>query len=206
MLTISDAAAQAKNRLADDGVFLIACELIIPGLTENIYVVQNNEDIVWRGHTWQWFPFVLGEIKSSSKTEVPRVEVRIDNTTRAMEAYINAYDIWCKQNGYAPIECYIYVVYSKNLADPTPEVTHYYHLVQPKASPEWVTFTLGAANPFNMLMPKRRIINFCQWKFKDATCQYSGPATTCNKSFSRCRELNNVHRYGGFLSIGKVIG
>ena len=40
-----------------------------------------------------------------------------------------------------------------------------------------------------------------QFTFKDGRCQYSGSETKCNKTLSRCQELGNVTRFGGYPSI-----
>jgi phage-related protein len=38
-------------------------------------------------------------------------------------------------------------------------------------------------------------------KFKDARCGYTGSASTCDKSYKRCKELGNTLRFAGFPTI-----
>lgn len=202
-LPLSSVAIEEKNKLGTDSVFLVLLEISIPGLTDRVRVVHNSEDVVWRGESWVAFPFKMEEISESSTGEVPRVEIRVGNVNRVMELYIHEYDRYCKTNGYSPITCRIYVVNSLNLASDDPEVEHVFDLMQPKTSPLWATFVLGASNPFNQRYPLRRMLPVCEWRFKDKRCLYSGAAGTCNQSFARCVQLANTRRFGGFYGTGR---
>ncbi len=198
-LPLSSIAIEEKNKLANsDSVFLIAALIEIPGLAQDIRVIANTEDITWDGETWQAFPFDIDEIVDGDSGEVSRVDVRVSNVSREMETYLHQYDAYCKANGFEPVLCTIYVINSLNLASSTPECELKFKLIQPKTSSEWVTFTLGARNVFNIRYPKRRLIPSCQWTFKGTECEYSGGETSCNKTFARCQELNNTIRFGGF--------
>ena len=87
--------------------------------------------------------------------------------------------------------------------DTDAEVEYDLQLIQPKATPTWISFTLGAQNPFNRRYPMTRLIPVCPWKFKDAdTCQYAGAVTTCNKTWDACKALGNTTRWRGFFAIG----
>lgn len=202
---LSSVAIQEKNKIANsDSVFLLCMEIDIPTLTENIKIVANTENITWRGDEWIAFPFELDEISESDSGEVPRVDVKVSNVSREIEFYIHEYDRYCKENGFSPIWCYIYVVNSLNLDSDDPERELFFELVQPKTNPQWVTFTLGASNPFNIRFPKRRMIPKCSWKFKSDECGYSGSAINCNKTLNRCKELNNTARFGGWYASGRT--
>jgi hypothetical protein len=85
------------------------------------------------------------------------------------------------------------------------EVEHVFELKYPRTDARWATFTLGASNPSNIRFPRNRIMkNQCRHKFKgsDGRCGYSGGETSCNKTLSRCRELNNSERFGGRPGVG----
>jgi len=42
----------------------------------------------------------------------------------------------------------------------------------------------------------------CQWRrFKDINCAYTGSESRCDKTLSRCHELNNIQNFGGFPSL-----
>jgi len=203
---LSSIAIEEKNKLATDSVFLICLEIEIPGIDETVRVVRNNEDLVWKGETWAAFPFELDEIGDSSKGEVPQVNVRVSNVSRALEAYLYEYDTYCKVSGFEPITVKIYVVNTKVIqadGNAEPEVEHEFELKQPRTDSKWVTFILGAANPFNRRFPRNRIIkNFCRYRFMDTRCGYTGPATSCDKTLTMCRTLENSTRFGGFPGAG----
>lgn len=58
---------------------------------------------------------------------------------------------------------------------------------------------LPGSPAFKTVGPRRRYTVSCGWTFKHATtCGYSGPATECNRTYTRCTELLNTVRFGGF--------
>lgn len=205
-LSLSTIAIEEKNQLATDSVFLVCLSITIPGVADPIRVVRNNEDLSWQGHTWQAFPFELDEIGDTATGEVPQINVKVSNVSRAMELYVQAYDAWCKVNGYSPVTVSIYVVNTKAVtADPNcaPEVSHLFDLRQPKTDSRWVTFVLGASNPFSRRFPQGRILkSHCRYAFKDTRCGYSGPTVTCDHTLAACRGLDNSERFGGFPGAG----
>ncbi len=204
-LPLSSIAIEEKNKLATDSVFLICLEITIPG-TGVVRVVRNNQDLTWKGETWVAFPFELDEIGDTSKGEVPQVNVRVSNVSRALEAYLYEYDAYCKANGFEPITVKIFVVNTKVIqadGNAAPEVEHEFELKQPRTDSQWVTFVLGASNPFNRRFPQGRILkNVCRYRFKDTRCGYSGAETACDKTLTRCRALGNSTRFGGFPGAG----
>ncbi|MEW6265301.1 MAG: DUF1833 family protein [Thermodesulfobacteriota bacterium] len=204
MLTLSSTAIAEKNKLAAGSLFLLALEVTIPGASETIRVVADADDMTWRGQTWVAWPFQIEELTETSKSEVPRVSVRISNVSRAIEAYLQAYDTWCKNYGFSPIEASIYVVNSLNLASDDPEVVHDFELRQPLTDSVWATFVLSAGNPWDMRVPQGRILkNHCRYRFKDSRCGYTGPAAVCDHTLTACRNNNNSTRFGGFPGAGQ---
>ena len=207
-LPLSAIAIEEKNKLASDSVFLVALEIVVPGITGPIRLVRNSSDLVWNGYTWIGFPFELEEIGDQSKGEVPQVVIKVSNVSQAIEAFISDYDAYVKTNGFSPLGVYIYVVNTKAItANPScdPEVEHYFELTQPSVDTKWVTFTLGASNPFMRRFPVSRILkNNCRYRvFKGSRCGYIGVGTTCNRTLVQCRLYNNSSRFGGFPGVGQ---
>jgi len=204
--TLSSIAIEEKNKLATDSIFLPCLEITIPGLDDPIRVVRDNQDLTWKTYTWVAFPFEIDEIGDTSKGEIPQIDIRVANISRAMESYLQAYDSYCKTNGYTPITVNIYVVNTKAiLADGNcdPEVEHSFVLKQPKTNAEWATFTLGATNTYTIRVPQGRLLkNTCRYKFKDARCGYAGEEVACDKTLVACRSYNNSDRFGGFPGVG----
>lgn len=204
MLTLSAAITLDKNKTATDSAYLLCLEVDIPGLSDTIKLVRNTDDIVWNGHTWQAFPFELDELGAGAAGEVPQVNLRVANASRAIERYLIDYDNYLKSTGSSEkIIVNIYVVNSNELDDPTSVVEHQYILRQPTTTTQWATFQLSADNPFKVRIPRNRILkNHCGYAFKGDLCQYAGAETLCNRTYTRCTELSNKTNFGGFLGAG----
>lgn len=206
MRILSSVAIQEKNKLGTDSVFHVLIAVTIPGEAQPVRVTSNNESVTWDGQTWTPFPFEMDEIVEESKGEVPSIVLRVGNQSRVMEQYIQAYDSYCKTNGFSPITCDLYVVNSKNLGSATSEVQHTFDLKQIGTDAEWASFNLGANNPWSRRAPLNRILrNQCRWIFKGSECGYAGATTTCNKTLTACRAVaggSNSKRFGGFPGVG----
>lgn len=201
---LSSEIIQQKNELGSTDAFLVLLEIAIPDVTDPIRVVANTDDIVWNEQSWIAFPFEMEEISDQSQGEIPSVELRIPNVDRVVEGYLQEYDAYVKRNGPADITVGIYVVSTLQLNTANYVVYHEYILVQPTSTRDYITFTLGAPNPYRKRFPLNRILkNNCRYKFKQERCGYTGTATSCNKTLTRCRELNNSTRYGGFPGVGR---
>lgn len=188
------------NTLASQGVILPCLKIELAG-QDTVYLVSNNENIVFKGNEYIAFPFEIGEI-TSGKGEVPQFQIRVDNTSRAVGKMLNEYDIYIKQNGIDGNRVYatIYVINTIDLSDEI--LAEKFELTSWEINSEWVSFKMGASNPFMKEYPPRKIYkDFCLWKFKGVECSYSGTETSCNKTLARCRELNNSVRFGGFRGI-----
>lgn len=207
-LTLSSVAYDEKNRLSTDSRWLVCLDIYVPGLGSNIRVVNDNQDLTWKGETWVSFPFEIEEITDLSKNEIPTVSIKISNVSRAIESYLVQWDAYQKANGYAPIVVEISVVNTfviENMPDCDAEVTHTFELKKPKTDAKWATFTLGATNIYTRRFPLNRILkNHCRYRFKgaDGRCGYAGTATECNHTLTRCRELDNSERFGGAPGVG----
>lgn len=206
MRTLSSTAIAEKNKLGTDSVFLVLMAITIPGVAQPIRVTSNNETVSWQGYSWTPFPFDMDELVEESKGEVPQIVIKVGNQSRAMEQYLQDYDLYCKTNGFAKVTCDIYVVNSKNLGSATPEVWHTFDLKQTGTDAEWAYYTLGADNIWTRRAPLNRILrNQCRWIFKSAECGYAGASTTCDKTLTACRAMtggSNSIRYGGFPGVG----
>lgn len=194
-----------KNALHGSSVFLVMLEITVPGLDDELRVVLNTEDIRWKGKLWQAFTFEIDEIGQNTDGEVPSVELRIANPNRVFEPYIDMYDTYIKRNGFAPIIVHIIVVNSADLESGVPVVDHEYELKTPECTEEWVRFTLGASNPFELRFPEARILKgYCRFRFRDARCGYKGGDSSCGHTLAACRAKGNSHRFGGFPGIGRA--
>lgn len=191
---------QDLNKLGSDGVVLLCLKLEIAGQS-NIYLVNNNENITFKTNEYIAFPFTIGDL-TSGKGEVPNFTINIDNTTRAINNLMIQYDLYLKQNGIEGNKVYA-TLYAVNTIDLTEEIiAHKFELTSWDITNKWASFKMGASNPFLNIYPPRKIFaSFCGFKFKDNRCGYSGVETICNKTLTRCRELSNSPRFGGFVGV-----
>lgn len=203
-VTISSVAMSEKNKRSSDSVWLIALEMDVPGSSEPVRIVTGTDDIVWRGATWVAFPFEFDEITETSKSEVPRIDLRISNVGRVMETYLEQYNYYLKTKGRVPLIVHMYLINSKNLDNDAPEIEHTFQLKQPKTNAQWCTLTLSADNPYKRRFPQNRILSdICRYKtFKGPRCGYAGPETSCNRTLADCRRLENSSNFGGFFGSG----
>ena len=210
-LPLSSIVISEKNKLATDGAFLLALAIQIPGITDLFRVVRNNENITWQGETWVAIDFRLEDISEDSQGEVPRVVLRVDNVSRQMEAYLQAYDQYTKTNGFRAIVTTLYVLNSKDLASGVPVAEHEFELQKMDTNALWATFDLGASNPFNRRFPRDRMRrNHCRFidpintvkGFKGPLCKYAGAETVCDRTLVWCRLIGNSLNFGGSPGAG----
>ncbi len=206
-LLLSSAVIAEKNKLAGGAITLVCLKITIPGVAEPVRLVSDSVNLVWQGEAWVAFSFEIEEITDSSTGETPRVDLRVANVNRVMDAYLRDYDAYTKANGYTPVEVAIYVVNKAAIdldGNADPEVEYIFDLHKPKAGARWATFTLGAPNIFMRRFPLNRILkNHCRYRFKSARCGYSGVVDSCSHTLAACRALNNSSRFGGAPGVGK---
>jgi phage-related protein len=204
-LLLSSAAITEKNKLSTSGVWIVLLEINTDAVASPIRVTSNNENTVWNSHTYVPFPFEFDEISEGTVGETSSVNLKIANASRAIELYLQEYDTYVKTNGPAPITLTLSVVNSLNLYLTTAEVEYEFTLKKPSSGPLWATFALSGDNLFNIRFPLNRMYkNRCRYReFKGDRCGYTGVETTCDRSLSRCRELSNSERYGGFPGMGR---
>ncbi|MDQ5985866.1 MAG: hypothetical protein CSYNP_01583 [Syntrophus sp. SKADARSKE-3] len=206
-MTLSSIAIEEKNKLAAASVFLLCLRITIPE-QDTLYFVRNNEDIAWNGQIWMASSFDIDEISDLSTGENPQLGLRIPNFLSTSERIVHDYDLHCKNEGFEPVIIDVYLINTRAVAANQfcdPESEYSFELISPSADPLWVTFTLGAPNPWNKRMPLNRVMrNFCRYRrFKmDPRCQYTGDETECDRTLTRCRELGNSIHFGGAPGIG----
>ena len=139
------------NDISNGGVLLVALEIFIPD-TPTVRVINNSENIVFKGNEYVAFPFSIGEL-SAAKGETPTFQLQIDNTSRAMQQYIQAYDLYLKTRGVgnSAIKAIVYVINSNDLEEEV--FSENFELTEFSSDSEYVSFTLGTNSLFNMSYP-----------------------------------------------------
>lgn len=202
-MSLSNITKTEKNLLSSNSVWFTMLEIKIPSVTETLRIVNNNEDVTWKGFTWLKFPFELDEISQTANAETSQFQIKVGNVKNIIGQYIRQYDAYVKTNGFEAITVTLYIVNSKDLANPTPVYTTNLILTTSSLNHLEVSFTVSARDLFRARTPQTRMFpNSCRFKFKSTLCGYTGSETQCNKTLSRCRELLNSKRFGGFPAIG----
>jgi hypothetical protein len=188
------------NDISNGGVLLVALEIFIPD-TPVVRVINNSENIIFKGNEYVAFPFSIGEL-SAAKGETPTFQLQIDNTSRAMQQYIQAYDNYLKTHGVgnSAIKAIVYVVNSNDLDEEI--FSENFELTEFSSDSSYVTFTLGTNSLFSMSYPPRKMYkDYCMFGFKSEQCGYRGSDGSCKKTLADCRAKGNSERFGGFLGI-----
>lgn len=190
MHPLSIAAVLAKNSISDTGVWLILLDVLIGG--DTLRLVYNNENITWGGRVYTAFPFEMDVVNEDAQGELPTLNIRVSNVTRALQYYISA------SNGCVGGSVTLRVLHSNHLDQEEPEVEEVWAITKVVSNAQWVTFTLGADYPTTSRRPLNRFLkNFCPFEYKGVECGASSPLVTCNHSLADCRARGNSVRYGG---------
>jgi phage-related protein len=117
-----------------------------------------------------------------------------------LNAAMNAFD------GLRGAVVTVYVVPSGNLAANAAEITEVFTIIETSADNQWITFTLGYADPLGRRFPRDRYVtSACRHVFGGAFCQYAGALTTCDRTLLQCGDggttpstgRNNTAHFGG---------
>jgi|SRR5210317_159659 len=190
--------AVEKNQLASGNAFLVLLEIQLVDSTTNqvvdtIYVVNNNEDVVYNLQTYTAFPFDLKLSKDANG--IPEVTLGATDYQKILLTQLNALQ------GATGSTVIMRVVNSGNLtADP--EMEEIFDVVAANANDFKISIKLGAENPLQRRFPQMlQMRDRCRWHYKSAECGYTGPITTCDLSLqgtNGCSAHGNSHRFGGF--------
>jgi len=184
-----------KNKLNATSPWIILLDIKLPDNTI-LYFCNNNENIQFNGHTYNAIAFELDTTTQTVKGEIPSVTLRISNVTKLIQAYLEEY------NGGIGATVTLRVVNTAYLNENYSELEMTFDVIAASTDAYWATFTLGTPNPLRkMFPPYMYIAEHCNWQFKSAECGYSGPATTCKRTYEDCKLHGNTARFGGFKGL-----
>lgn len=199
--SLSVASVIEKNRLSSDTPFLLCLDIAIidPGtaaLIETLRVVHNTEPLAFNGFEYTAANFDI-ELKEEAGTQ-SSIILSIRDYTRAVQQRMQLY------GGGVGFTVTVMVVNSGALQQP-PEIIEHFVVTGSSSSSYVCSFTLGAENGLTKAFPRRRQAkDFCQWRYKDENCRYSGTLGSCDlslKGANGCLVHDNVFRFGAFPGI-----
>ena len=199
-LPISTEAIAEKNKLGSADPWLLMLEILYQGEAP-IRLVWNTEQVWWDSVMWYPASFILGGMDETQDGAIPVVNLGIVDIERQLIPVVDYY------GGGLGATVNVYIVHSSYLNNTTPEFQADFEIVGANVQHDGtVTFKLGAED-----LSSRRSHNhlfmaaYCRYNvFKGSLCGYSGGETDCDRTLTRCRELNNASRFGGFPGIGRL--
>lgn len=189
----------AKNSLQDSYPILILLDIALPSAdpATTLYLVRNTENITWNSQLYTAFPFDITAVNQGRNTELPTVNLSISNVNRVMQSYVEELD------GAIDSEVIITRIHSNHVTSADYFDKWYFIITSTECNNQTVNFVLSSRNIYDTRFPRNRMRrNVCRFRFKSTECGYAGAETSCNRTFSRCLELANTERYGGFTNIG----
>lgn len=142
------------------------------------------------------FPITHDVISENVSGEIDSTKVQLSNVSRLIEYYLQNYDLRGKKLS-------IKMVFANLLNDPDAYVEFSNYIDSYTSNVKDVVFNIMSKfDIVGVVVPGRIYLkSHCQWIFGSDECGHTIVGEeTCNKTRSRCRELNNNRRYGGFPS------
>ena len=164
--------------------------------TNDLLFAEYDQTITFNGESFIAFPITHEFIEESGNQEIPQIKMRASNVSRYIQAYLEQYDLRGKRVD-------IILVWANQLNNPDVKIVDTYYIDSYAANEKDVEFTLTSKfDVLDVSLPSGKYLRtHCRWVFKSSECGYTGSETSCNRTFQRCQELNNVARFGGFPSI-----
>lgn len=192
MLSIPPLLIRAASKADQTSPWLILLDVVLPD-SSVLYLVNNNEDIVFQGNTYLAFSFSFSGHGQDSKGKIPSVTITMSNVTGVIQQYMEA------NNGLVGCPVTLRLVHVDHLAEDYSSLTLNLEILAPSANAKTASFVLGPPNPLKKRFPVDQYIAMhCRFAFKtDPRCGYTGTATECNRTLDQCRALGNSGRFGG---------
>jgi phage-related protein len=200
-ISISTNSLREKNKLTSDGKYVLLLEVIYD--SESVYLCWNSENVTWNNVTWLATAFELGDLNETKESELPSVDLSVYDIYRTLMAELPNYA------GGIGATVVIRVINTNTLFETTPLCEENFDVMEVSVDSGYkITLKLGAENLSNYRSPSDRFLkSHCRYGthhggFKGPYCGYTGAETSCNRTFTRCQELLNTAKFGGFPGVG----
>ena len=192
-LTLSTALATAKNTLHGGDAIIWLIDLVRTGST-SLRIAKWPDNITYAGNTYSRGFFKMDDV-SEVVGSLTRVRVTLSNVLRLVQGYLEAGEIIDQR-------ATLYILPESLIGTSTGARSFAYQVEDAACSDVAVSFSLTLWPLMSIVFPRDRFIRRrCRHVFKDSLCQYSGPLTTCDKSYddgAGCLGRDNRVNYGGF--------
>ena len=169
----------------------------------SVYVLDNEtlESLEYNGETYLGAPLKHGQIKNDDNSTVNNLQIELSNVDSTLSALVaNRGDVIT--NAFAVLTLVFLNVNTNQLISGMQKVLYSGRCNNLSLDFEKATMTIDSElGGYDKLAPVIKYRPTCQVRrFKDCRCGYLGSATSCDRSFSRCKELNNTLNFRGFPS------
>lgn len=161
------------------------------------YFTNYDSDIVFPasgGQTYQKCPVSHSALSSNRDGQVDQVTISVANVDRVIGSYME------ECGGFRGRKINVKTVFADLLDDEDAYIQEKCLIDSGSVGEDTCQLMCTSRmDVMNVVIPRNRFLNMCRWQFKSTECGYSGGELLCNKTFTRCRELDNQERYGGFF-------
>ena len=197
MRNLSAALLFEANRLDSGNPWLLLYDIILPSNRGTIYLVRNNENVIFNGNEYIAFPLELDMVNETNKGDIQSLVLKVSNVTRIVQSYLEELE------GLIGGQVIVRIVNYANLSEDYSELERTYDVTNSSADSQYVTLTLGAPNPLGKRFPLHKYLSdHCNWEFTDVECAYEGTDLTCRRVLEDCKNKNNSSRFGGHIGMG----
>lgn len=183
-----------------DGGRTFPVRLFEIGGTSTLRFTDVDVDVAWNGQIYERRGVSYQKIRRKLGMELDTYVITIDNLDDLIIAWSQTADQrGYTSSGYKGISTGALDAQGKlQLIDDVAIRLFYGRNTALKADSEF-EITVSANLDFHMQRAARTVQSTsCRFRFKDANCGYTGPATVCNYTAERCKQLGNFQRFGGF--------
>jgi len=196
--TVSAAFISEKNKLTTSQVIhLYEIEYSSGGSLYWQYLANYDQNVVFPasgGQTYYRYPINHSAVSENREGQVDQVTISVANVDRVLGSQMEEY------GGFRGRKINIKTVFANQLDDEDAYIQEKYMIDSGSVGEDACQLVCTSRmDVMEVVIPRCRFLNMCRWQFKSTECGYVGEETTCNKSFARCRELENQERFGGFF-------
>jgi hypothetical protein len=196
MITVSADHLAVIRRDACDVAFVSLLEFGL-GSESLLRIARYDRDIAYGGQIYTAWAYEAQLRSGGRGNQVKTVTMTIQDQARRLRPTAIA------TNWFRGCWLAMTVVRADTAASLFPTIA--YDIKSAKPSGESIALTLGGVNTTKMRFPADR---YWAWQCPyargfadDPRCGYAGAETTCNGTPSRCAELGNIERFGGFFGL-----
>lgn len=194
--TIPPVLTVEKNRLATENPWLMLLDISLSDGETEFYLVANTENIEFQGRTYTAVAIDVALPEESTQGRLPTLSLKVSNVSRVLQKYMESL------NGAVGSTVLMHFVNAGYLAEDYSDLDMEWTLLSASCKGDWITFTLGGANPLNRRCPLYRYIALhCKWQPNSAECGLTG--ITCARTLDACRAHGNSRRFGGYPGLAQ---